>query len=106
MAGVLTTGSKVECGHSGGVKLTGNDKLKVSGNAVVTTVGPTVDAKCTTQNSNSTKKCTSVSPVGGQASKLKVGGSPAMLDTVSGTSDGNPTGTMSVSVQQSKLTAS
>lgn len=105
MAKVLTSGSQVQCGHQGNILLTPSPKLKVAGNPVITQVGPPV-AGCTTPvTPGGNKPCVTASPVGGQAVKLKVGGSPAMLDTVSGITDGVPPGTVTPSAKQTKMTA-
>ncbi len=107
MAKVLTQASTVECGHQGPLALVTNSKLKVNGNAVVIKVGPALDStKCKTENSSSTKKCTSATVTGGTAAKLKAGGSRVFLDSVSLTTDGNPVGKGTVSANQNKLIAS
>ncbi len=105
MAKSLTTASKVVCGHQGTLTLTSNSKLKVSGSPVATKAGPGVSG-CQTANSSNTKKCTTASTVGGAAGKLKVQGSPVILDTVGGSTDGNPPGTVTATANQNKLRAS
>jgi hypothetical protein len=105
MPKALTLASKVECGHQGALTLTSNGKLKVNGSAVVTNVGPGISG-CVTQDSNSSNKCRNASPAGGIAGKLKVQGSPVILDTVGGSTDGNPKGTVTATANQNKLTAS
>lgn len=107
MANVLTSASSITCGHQGRVSTTSAAKLTIDGNPVLIGVGSTVSAACTLQNSNSSKKCTTATPVGGKAAKLCVGGSPVMLDTVTGTTDGYPPpGVITVDAGQTKLTAS
>ncbi len=108
MASVLTTGSNIDCGHMGSVALKGNDKLKVGGNPVVVQggVGPGLSKPCSLVTSGNTKQCTTATASGGTAGKLNVGGSPVVLDSVSVTTDGQPTGTPVVTANQNKLTAS
>jgi hypothetical protein len=106
MANVLTDSSSVGCGHGAAIKLTTNSKLKVNGSAVVIQVGPQIKATdCGNGTGGGNKQCSTASPVGGTASKLKVGGFPVYLDTVSGTTDGNPPGKLTPTANQSKLTA-
>jgi hypothetical protein len=105
MAKVLTSGSQVVCGHGGSIKLVTSSKLKISGNPVVTLVGPAVSGCGTPVTAAGNKPCATASPVGGQAVKLKAGGSPVMLDTVSGVTDGVPPGAITATAAQSKLTA-
>jgi hypothetical protein len=116
MAKVLTTDSSVTCGHKGKVRTEGAKLLKVNGKPVLLESGvvrkaipgpPDPDA-CTTveDTSKGTKKCGSVqSLMAGQAKKLTVKGSPVLLDTLKGTTDGTPPGTLEVSVEHEKLTA-
>lgn len=116
MPKVLTTGSEVLCGiqaaasHGGNVSVTSSAKLKVNGNSVL--VRSSVEGKpvagCQTPNDStkSLKTCTSATSVtAGEASKLTVGGQPALLDTVTGITDGNPPGTVPADAKQDKLTA-
>jgi hypothetical protein len=112
MAKVLTTASRVLCGpdtgtHGGRVSTASSARLRVNGNPVLlrSGVGPAVP-DCKTPSSSSTKPCTSVlTVVGGEAGKLRVGGNPVMLDTIGGTTDGVPPGTVPASAEQDKLTA-
>lgn len=118
MPGVLTTGSSVICGHGGTVSTTGVSKLKVSGNPVLQKTGimgksvsscgtPTVVPPPPPPSS----PChTVVSVITGEAIKLKVSGSPVMLETVTGTTDGivagvTPQTLLSATAGQTKLTA-
>jgi hypothetical protein len=43
--------------------------------------------------------------ISGDAVKLTAGGSAVMLDSLSGTTDGNPIGTLPATAEQTKLTA-
>jgi hypothetical protein len=62
---------------------------------------------CSTATSDKTKPCTSVVSVTGAASKLKVGGQGVMLEnTIGGTTDGNPVGSVGATANQAKLKAS
>lgn len=121
MAGVLTAASTVECGHSGAVSTSGESKLKVSGSGVLLKSGinsKSVSSACsltdTTDSSGSpaTLKCKTVTSVtAGEATKLKVSGSPVMLDSLAGGTDGMATkGTLATALKgtagQSKLKAS
>jgi hypothetical protein len=116
---VLTTASIIKCPHQGKLLLTGiSHKLKVQGmpvllksdikNALVDT-SATSGTGCTNKNTSSTKQCTSVlSVTGGEATKLKVGGVPVMLNMVTGTTDGfppSPSLLTGVTPVQNKLTA-
>lgn len=115
MAGVLTTASNVKCGHGPGrVSTSGSAKLKVGGNAVLLKTG--VSSKsvsgCTTVTDANTSslQCSTVSSVtAGEATKLKVGGSFVMLDTLAGQTDGQVSGTpqvaLSATAGQTKLKA-
>jgi len=96
MAGVLTTGSTVGCGHGGTVSTSGAAKLKVSGNPVLLKTGIAGQAVsgCKTPlvvpppPPPSSPCHTVASVITGEATKLKVNGSPVMLDTLTGTTDG------------------
>lgn len=118
MPGVLTTGSNVICGHGGTVATSGVSKLKVSGNPVLLKTGimgqsvsgcktPTVVPPPPPPSS----PCHTVaSVISGEATKLKVSGSPVMLETLTGTTDGIVAGVtpqllLSATAGQTKLTA-
>jgi hypothetical protein len=118
MPGVLTTGSSVICGHGGTVSTTGVPKLKVAGNQVLQKTGimgqsisgcntPTVVPPPPPPSS----PCLVVaSVITGEAIKLKVSGSPVMLETVTGTTSGvvagvTPQTLLSATAGQTKLTA-
>jgi hypothetical protein len=118
MPGALTTGSTVLCGHGGTVSTTSSAKLKVSGNAVLlkdgianqsvsgclTVVTPPPPGPVSTP-------CLSVTAVdSGEATKLKAGGKPVVLETLKGETDGKvanvtPQLLLSATAGQSKLKA-
>jgi hypothetical protein len=115
MPNILTEASTVMCGHGGTVATAGFSKLQVNGSAVLLKTGiagKSVSSTCGTPNdSNSgSKQCTSVAEVSsGEASKLKAGGQPVMLETLAGSTDGTVTGMpqklLSGQAQQTKLSA-
>jgi hypothetical protein len=121
MSNVLTLASTVLCGtaapllHGGKVVTVSLAKLTVNSSSVLTqtSIAPQlVDLglnKCQTPVDNSGHKpCTSVNSVsGGMSTKLTVNGQPVMLETVAGkgVTDGNPSGTLAATANQSKLTA-
>lgn len=102
-------GSTVKCGHDPGKVVTSpSPKLKVSGQPVLVKLGILLKpvGGCSTALTASTKPCSSVlSVITGEALKLKVGGMPVMLDTISGTTDGLPPGTVPATAGQTKLKA-
>ena len=116
MAGVLTTDSTVLCGkdtgtlHGGKVTITSIEKLKANGKRVLVKagIGPGV-FRCKTRGTN-VMPCFSPLPgfvtvLQGEASKLKAGGRPVMLDTMSGTTTGIPPGNLPATANQTKLKA-
>jgi len=116
MSRVLTESSTVDCGHGGSVSVQGQSKLTVGGSAVLVqggVTGKSVSALCATQDKpdSGLKKCTTVASVtAGYATKLTIGGSPVVLDTLAGTTDGMVGGTtpqtlLRATAGQSKLTA-
>ncbi len=118
MAGVLTTSSKVICGHGGTVSTSSSAKLKVSGNPVLLKTGIAQQAisGCTTTVKPPppgpvSKPCISVTSVdSGEATKLKAGGNPVILDLLTGQTDGTivnvtPQKLLSATAGQSKLKA-
>jgi hypothetical protein len=118
MAGVLTKESNVTCGHSGTVSVQGADKLTVNGKKVLRKTdisGQSVGSCTTVAKSDSSgptdKPCATVSSVdAGEATKLTVGGSKVMLDTLAGQTDGmvgkvTPQLLLAAAAVQSKLTA-
>jgi hypothetical protein len=120
VAGVLTTSSTVDCGHGGAVSVSGESKLKVAGSPVLLKAGidsKPVAATCLLQDTSDssgplTIKCKTVTSVtAGEATKLKVSGSPVMLDTLAGGTDGMATkGTLATALRatagQTKMKAS
>jgi hypothetical protein len=119
MPRVLTTNSQVVCDagsdtgtppsdrrHGGRVSTTSSAKLKVNDAPVLTAggIGPAVSS-CETPLSSPLKPCSSVTIATGQATKLTAAGTPVMLDSLSGTTDGFPPGTVPASANQNKLTA-
>ncbi len=115
MGAVLTTASKVACGHDPGkVATSATAKLKVNGNLVLLKsgiAGKSVSGCSTVTDPNtSTLQCSTVTSVtAGEATKLKAGGSPVMLDTLAGATNGTVSGTpqtkLSATASQTKLTA-
>ena len=116
MAGVLTTASNVTCGHGPGrVSATGEQRFTVSGAQVLLKAGiegKSVSGCTTVTNSNSADlMCPSVSSVTqGEATKLFVGSSAVVLDTLRGATNctvgGTPQDKLAATANQSKLTAS
>lgn len=115
MAGVLTEDSRITCATGGTVSATGEAKLRVAGKPVLLLAGVAGKSvgSCTTVTDPNTglKQCTAVSAVtGGQATKLTVGGTPVLLDTLAGNTDGiHPTAptlaTLSAQANQTTMTA-
>jgi hypothetical protein len=117
---VLTIDSTITCPHGGPGTLTFpgvNNKLKVQGKSVLLTTDLTDPAKTMVSGCipppppPPSKKCSLVKSItSGEASKLKVGGIPVLLDTLIGLTDGlpvppDPTKDMTVTKVQNKLTA-
>jgi hypothetical protein len=108
MSAVLTEASEVTCQHKGVVTASGTSLLTVEGNTVLLTDGVSTwsIAGCT-QTSTSQTPCTKMdSAVGGDATKLTVGGVAVLLDTISGKTIGLPQFGVSAKAKQTKLTAS
>lgn len=119
MPNVLTTASIITCGHEGKVLTSSEAKLTltIDGQTPETqrvllkssVLGQSISGppnNCKTQPSSTTSPCTSVAIITlGEATKLTVQGKPVLLDTLVGTTNGNPVGTLSVEANQSKLTA-
>lgn len=117
MAGVLTVGSDVTCGHQGTVTVTSSAKLSVSGNPVLLKAGianqPVTGCAIvpTVAPAPISTKCLLVTSVdGGEATKLTAGGSPVVLETLKGETNGmlanvTPQMLLSGTAAQSKLTA-
>jgi hypothetical protein len=116
MPAVLTMASTVLCGpvapklHGGKVTKNSSAKLKVAGNAVLTATSlstvPVGECK-TVPPPPLQKPCTSVTTVlpVSVAKKLQVLGNGVLLDTLKGTTDGVPPGTLLAVAGQTKLTA-
>jgi hypothetical protein len=93
MPAVLTTNSTLVCAHGGSVTTSGSTKLKVLNGNVLTISGvPAWSIAGCGQTSGSSKPCTKVLPplAAGVSTKLRVGGSAAVLATLSGTTEGAP----------------
>jgi hypothetical protein len=114
MAGVLTTDSTLACGHGATGSAGGSSaKLTVTGAKVLTSAGVSnwsfVPASCSQQvtqatpNNNPCSKMSSQS--GGKSKKLTAGGSPVVLDSITGDTNGKPLTDVKVTVGQTKLTA-
>ncbi len=116
MSAVLTKDSSITCVHPGPgtVKLGAGGKLRVKGKPVLRKqdVGPDITG-CQFQLSPPAVavKCTKVLTLAMESStKLKVGGAPVMLDTLTGTTNSTTNGAptpsiLKVTANQPKLTA-
>jgi len=119
---VLTTSSSVQCGHSGKVAVESLAKLQVNSSPIL--LKGSIEGKpitgCKTPSTSDTsgltnQQCDQVSSVPpgpgvilGEATKLKVGGQPVMLDTLTGKTNGmvgkvTPQPLLSAMANQSKL---
>jgi hypothetical protein len=116
MSAVLTVQSAVSCPHQGKVTvpIPSQARLHVGGLSVLTSgVTFTPIANCTTVTSvpSGTAQCLAVKTVtGGQATKLSVGGTQVLLETLAGTTTGvtpaEPTGpVLTASAGQTRLRA-
>ncbi len=137
MAGVLTEASKVLCGpapaHGGTVAVSSTAKLTVGGHAVLleSSIADKPVSGCgitpaSDPSGPTAEKCLKVSAVpqvpgppppveppaitGGRATKLTVGSSPVMLDTLAGFTNGmiakvSPQQNLTATAVQTKLTA-
>ena len=102
-ANVLTEATTVSCAHKGEVSKSSTAKLQLGGHPVLlenqmpswTIPTGTVPPGCTRINTQAGEKpCTKVaSPTAGTATKLTVGGSKVLLDSLQATTDGLPTPT-------------
>jgi len=110
---VLTEGSSISCDHppTGGGPLTTTaaavGPLKVEGATVLRgSLAPTgIDTGCATQPSQNTAPClATTSQSGGNSSVLKVDGSPVLLRTASGETNGQPSPGNTWSVKDAKQT--
>jgi|SRR4051794_9252305 hypothetical protein len=117
VAKVLTTASKVECGHSGQVSTAGVDRLRVGGAAVLTATSVAGNAVtgCRTvpaTNPNGTPKDVPCTAVGGvtatNAARLTVGGTPVLVEPLEGSTNGLlnslPTAALTGSAGQTRVT--
>jgi hypothetical protein len=112
---VLTTASSVSCDHAppGSGKLTldaaATGVLKVDGTTVLsgTLMGAPIGSGCTQTGSPGLVPCTAVmAQTGGTSTVLKANGSPVLLDTASGATNGVPDTKWSVKdAAQTVLTA-
>jgi hypothetical protein len=112
MAGVLTTGSSITCAHKATGTPAGEAKLTVSGAKVLTKAGvpnwsfaPSCTQKPTNAEPNKVPCTTMARQSGGESKKLTVGGSPVVLESITGTTNGKPVDSVSASADQTKLTA-
>jgi hypothetical protein len=86
---------------------TGQSKLRIMGNLVLTSAGATTwpIAGCT-QTGGPPTPCTLLSEITtGESIKLKVNGAPVLMDNLTGVTNGAPVGSVSAQANQSKLTA-
>jgi hypothetical protein len=107
MPAVLTKGDSVTCKFNGTVSPDGS-KLEVAGNAVLTAAGVENHSVAACGAANPPPLCSTVASVTtGKATKLVVGGSPALLSgMVAATDQGAAHPIGPVSAGQSKLEAS
>lgn len=81
MPTVLTNLHVLSCPHAGSVKKTTASKLVIQTQPVLTNVGPVTMCPLVPPPSSNVK-CTVVTITAGQATKLKVGGTPVLLSTL------------------------
>ena len=107
MPAVLTKGDTLACKFNGTVTPDGS-KLEVAGNAVITASGVAGKPVAGCGAANPPPLCTTVGSItSGQASKLQIGGSPALLSgMVAATDQGAAHPIGPVTAGQSKLEAS
>lgn len=106
----LTVSSAVKCGHGGTATVKSTAKLRVNGSAVLTSAGVTawtIAPGCSQTNTQAGNvPCAKVlSQQDGKSQKLTAGGSPVVLDGITGTTNGKPLSDLSASAGQTKLTA-
>jgi ABC-type nitrate/sulfonate/bicarbonate transport system substrate-binding protein len=112
MATVLTGQAVIGCGHGGTVTIVASQSTVTAGGAAVLVEGDldgaTVPDCPTVVTAAGNKPCSSVASVtSGSAAHLSVGGGAALLDTVTGVTDGVPIGNLAItSAGQTVLTAS
>ncbi|MEV4559237.1 hypothetical protein AB0K51_19920 [Kitasatospora sp. NPDC049285] len=100
MPAVLNADASIGCGHGGTVQITPGQRTFKAGGAPVLAVGD-LDGRpiagCTQVTSGTTVQCSAVvSVAGGAAATLTAGGRPALLETVSGLTNGAPPGVLTV----------
>jgi hypothetical protein len=92
MSAVLTESSTLTCAHIGAVQLiAGQSKLTVNGSKVLVDgdLSSKLISGCVTVPTTSTVKCLSVaSAIGGVATRLKVEGKGALLESIGGQTNG------------------
>jgi hypothetical protein len=89
---VLTNAHTPQCLHLGNVTKTTASKLVIQGNAALTSVGPVTSCPVVATMAQPTLvKCTTVTVApAGKATKLKVGGTPVLLNPLAATADAPP----------------
>lgn len=107
---VLVATSSLQCSHGGVFSITAlKSKLKAEGQKALVKAdieSATISAACSNDPSSGQVKCTSATVTTGEATKLNDEGSFVMLDSIVGTTNGTPAGTITlISVGQSKLKA-
>jgi hypothetical protein len=111
MGKVLTKDGTVKCGHGGSATLSGGGKLTVGGIVVMRTedIGSWSIAGCGQTNADKSQViCATIASVsGGESTKLFVGGSPVLLETLSALSkEGKPLNDVAAqSAGQNKLSS-
>jgi hypothetical protein len=112
MAKVLTTAATVTCGHGATAVLSGGAKLSVGGNPVLLETdfsSWSFDVLCSQKKTDSGEvQCATVTGItAGKSTKLTVGGTSVLLDTLGGTTSGLPKNTdlKASAAGQSKLEA-
>src|SRR3954462_11972401 len=93
MATVLSATAKLACPHSVPITPTTSGVLTIGGSPVI--ISGTLSVTCTANSSN-TKACATITPSGGDATALTVGGLAAQLSSITLTGDGPPTTPCSV----------
>lgn len=113
MPKVLTEASTITCAHQGTITFTASQQLlKINNQAVLLSsdIASGLVSNCQVKPSQTTKPCTKVvSLISGSATRLSVNGTPVLLETANGLTDGVtpvPSNTWSVqSAGQTKLDA-
>ncbi len=105
MPNALTTGSTLVCGTGGVASLASTGKMFVQGNPVLreSDVSGFTIAGCKPKATGD-KTCSKATGVtSGKSQKLFVGGSPALLENLAGTTDGTDATLKATSAGQAKL---